>query len=466
MAILMRCLFCGLLQDEPAGVKTCQRCGGELVFEDLETSQKQGSYMTAQMELDQINAPAGQIVDRHLLVTLRTPKEVPDEHKAKSESGRTPLSFSIVVDVSGSMHGIKIENTKHALRLAARLLHEGDQVSMTLFSSSAQLLMKPTQIDATNIKVMESMIEELRAGGMTALYDGLHLGLTQAKGMHSGNNLTLLLSDGQANVGETDLEVIGQRAKMAAESGLVISTLGVGMDYNEALLVEIAAQGRGRFYHVQTADEIVPYLTGELGEAANVAARDVKIHIHLPKGTALIPLSGMYPCEIVDSQAAISIGDIPADLEVEIPLRLTLFNGKADQRLSLNGEITYHTPAGGALRMPLNRVTVRFVKEHKFTFDSGVVRPVAARIAEQMGAAQILQYARAYNKRDPNEMQSAEQEREKLRQYYQLLDKDTQKRMLEKLDRDFGAVSSASPMAKNAVSNAFMTNRSIRDRKK
>ena len=278
MAKLMRCLFCGLLQDEPQGIKTCQRCGGELAFEDQELIRKQGSYLTAQMELDQINAPAGQTVDRHLLVTLRTPKEVPDEHKAQTDSGRGPLSFSMVVDVSGSMQGIKIENTKQALRMAARLLHEGDQVSMTIFSSSAQLLMKPTQINEANIKVLESIIDELQPGGMTALFEGLDLGLAQALQIRSENNLTLMLSDGQANVGETDLEVIGQRAKMAAESGLVISTLGVGMDYNEALLVEIAAQGRGRFYHVQTADEIIPYLTGELGEAANVATQNVKLH--------------------------------------------------------------------------------------------------------------------------------------------------------------------------------------------
>ena len=33
MGNLMRCIFCGLLQDEPVGVKTCDRCGGELVFE-------------------------------------------------------------------------------------------------------------------------------------------------------------------------------------------------------------------------------------------------------------------------------------------------------------------------------------------------------------------------------------------------------------------------------------------------
>ena len=162
---------------------------------------------------------------------------------------------------------------------------------------------------------------------MTALFDGLDMGLDQLRKMRTDTDLALLLSDGQANVGETDLEVVGNLAKQAADTGVVVSTIGVGAGYNEALMTEIATQGKGRFYHVQSADEIVPYMTGELGEAADLAARDVKIKIKLPKGAALIPLSAAYTCEIIQGEAIVSIGDIPADLEVEVPLRLTLFSG-------------------------------------------------------------------------------------------------------------------------------------------
>ena len=68
MGNLMRCLFCGLLQDEPVGVKTCDRCGGELVFEKDRLKTFSGnSYISIQMELDQIFAPSERIVDRHVL---------------------------------------------------------------------------------------------------------------------------------------------------------------------------------------------------------------------------------------------------------------------------------------------------------------------------------------------------------------------------------------------------------------
>ncbi len=251
MANLMRCLFCGLLQDEPQGAKTCVRCGGELAFETPEKRYQQGSYLDVQMELDQINAPANQTVDRHLLVTLRTPAKVPEEHQAPSTSGRPPLSFTAVVDVSGSMHGLKMDNTKKALKMAAKMLLEGDQVAMVVFSSEPKLVMTPSAVTDQTLSRWESLAEELVTSGMTALDGGLKLGIAQASEMRSENNLILLLSDGEANVGETNLEVIGQTAKLAADQGPIISTMGLGMDYNEALMTEIANQGRGRFYHVQ-----------------------------------------------------------------------------------------------------------------------------------------------------------------------------------------------------------------------
>lgn len=66
MSGLMRCQYCGLLQDEPSGVKECQRCGGELAYENLQPVLPGGSYIQAQMELDQVNGPAGRMFDRYL----------------------------------------------------------------------------------------------------------------------------------------------------------------------------------------------------------------------------------------------------------------------------------------------------------------------------------------------------------------------------------------------------------------
>jgi Ca-activated chloride channel family protein len=466
MKKLMRCLFCGLLQDEPHGVKTCQRCGGQLEFEDQPTRYAQGSYLDVQMELDQVNAPAGQTVDRHLLVSLRTPKKVPETFLAETESGRPPLSFNVVLDVSGSMGGVKIEHTKQALRMAARVLRDGDHLAMTVFSNEARVVFKPAPYNDQTRQKFESLVNELRPGGMTALFAGLDLGLHQGQAMQSENNLTLLLSDGEANVGETDLEIIGNLARRAVSHGLIVSTMGVGAAYNEAMMTEIATQGKGRFYHIQSTDEIVPLISSELGEAADVAARDVKIHIQLPKGAALIPLSALYQCEIKEGEAIVSVGDIPIDLDVEVPLRLTLFSGKKDKRLEITGAVTYQSPSEVDLKSILNRVTVRFIDQNQFEVEKGVVKPVATKIAEQMHAKQVLNFSRAFTRGDTQEIDKLEAERVRFRDYVQNLDEDTQKELLSDMDEDMHNLRSASPMSKNSVYQAYQTQRSMRNHKK
>ncbi len=463
MKKLMRCLFCGLLQDEPQGVKACQRCGGELAFEAPPPPQAQGSYLSAFMELDQVNAPPLKTIDRHILVTLQTPESVPRDFLAATATGRPPLSFSVVLDVSGSMRGQKMAQTKQALLMAAKLLHDGDQMALTIFSGGAQAVMPPTRFNAKNRQLFEKTVAGLQAGGGTALHAGLDLGLQQARRMRSENNLTLLLSDGHANIGETDLELIGMLAKQAADTGLVVSTLGVGLDYNEALMTEIALQGRGRYYHVQSSDEIVPYLTGELGQAADLAARDAVIELNLPEKAALIPLSAAYTCEIKDQQARVAIGDIPVDLTVEIPLRLTLFSGDAGERRRIEGQLTYHTPSGAHLAATLNPVTVRFVAEKSYTADQGVIQPVALKVAQQMRARQVLDYSRAYTRRDQAEIKRVQQQRERFQNYVQLLDEGARKTMIHELDEDFDAVQSASPRSKESVRKAYMANRFMRD---
>jgi len=466
MVKLMRCLYCGLLQDEPAGVKECQRCGGELVSEKPSALGLSGSYLKVQMELDQVSAPPGQMLDRYLLLTLRSPEKVPDQHAVKTESGRPALSFHAVVDTSGSMHGEKMEQTKQALQMAIQLLHEGDIISISVFSNQPELILKPTVVNSQSKKIAKSIISEIQPGGRTALFSGLKVGIKQAQEKRLESNLVLLLSDGQANVGETDLEIIGQLADEAAGDGIVVSTLGVGMGYNEALMTEIATQGRGRFYHIQSSDQIVPILTGELGEAADIAARDVNIKLMLPQGATAIPLSSVYKASLTDGEYSVSIGDIPLDLEMEIPLRMTLFPGKEGARMSVEGEVQYVSPADAQLSTPLNRVTVRFEKHGEFKPAMGVVEPVAERVAHQMRASQVLRYSRAVARNVPEELKRADQEGAKLKEYMGILSPEIASTLIKEVDADIDAVRHASPRAKNVTGMAYHEMRSMRSKKK
>ncbi len=466
MPQLMRCLYCGLLQDEPAGVKACARCGGELAYEGSPPPNERASYVSVQMELDQISAPAGRMCDRYLLVTLRTPTQVPAEQAAQTESGRPPLSFCAILDVSGSMQGEKIDQAKDAVRQALRFLREGDVFSLVTFSNEMSTAFEPRGVDKGARQVVESSLQEITAGGMTALDGGLALGLENLASHKQETSLALLLSDGQANVGETDLEKVGQRGFAARQQGMIVSTLGVGQDYNEALMAEIATQGGGRFYHVQTAGQIVAYLAGELGEVAWLGAREAALHFDLPAGATLVPLSSAYPARQEGERVTVTLGDIPSDTELEISLRLTLPARQAGTRLSVEGSLEYRSPAGNLLSSRLNRVTMRFVAQDAFNLQEGVVRPVAERVLEQLKAANVLGVSRAYTKSAADGRQQAEVQLAALRDYAAKLGKERADYEVAAAQDTLGAIAANPMAAKASVAAAFSRQRGTKDFKK
>jgi Ca-activated chloride channel family protein len=164
MPRLMRCLYCGTLQDEPAGAKTCARCGGELSFTTEPPADERGSYLQVQMELDQVMAPAGQNIERHLLVTLRAPAQVPANEAAPTTAGRPPLSLTAVLDVSGSMQGDKINQAKDAVRQAVSRLHDGDSLALVTFSNQIRTVLAPTRVDDHIRQAVQSALQEINAG--------------------------------------------------------------------------------------------------------------------------------------------------------------------------------------------------------------------------------------------------------------------------------------------------------------
>ncbi len=454
----MRCEYCGLLQDEPSGVKVCAQCGGSLRFEEAAPSGKGTSYVKADLELDQVTAPAGRNVDRYLMLTLRTPAEVPAGEAAPTQTGRSTLNLAAVLDVSGSMSGSKIEHAKEATRQALHRLHDGDIFSLVIFSSEVKCIVEPTAIDTHTRRTVESALREITAGGMTALDGGLKLGLKKAGKRKQETNLVLLLSDGQANVGVTDLEKIGHRAYQGRQKGFIVSTIGVGSDYNEALMAEIATQGGGRFYHVQRADQIGPYLTGELGEVAALAARDLTVHLTLPNGATLFPLSAAYPASQGKGEATVTIGDIPCDTELEIPIRLTLPAQPPGSKCRIEGTFRHRSPAGNTLTGTLNRVTVRFKEATAFTRREGVVAPVVERVLGQMKAAHVLGVAREMARNAPAAEQQLQTHLTQLREYATLLGEERAKAETAELEKQFTHLR-APAAAKMAVAAAHSVQR-------
>jgi Ca-activated chloride channel family protein len=87
-------------------------------------------------------------------------------------------------------------------------------------------------------------------------------------------NRVVLLSDGQANVGVVDPAQIASAASAAADQGVRVTTIGLGLDYNEDLMEAVAESGRGQYYYVKDGAGLEAVFAGELRSMqATVATR-------------------------------------------------------------------------------------------------------------------------------------------------------------------------------------------------
>jgi Ca-activated chloride channel family protein len=197
---------------------------------------------------------------------------------------RTPLNLAVVLDKSGSMTGAKLEKAKQAAFAVVDRLGPKDVFSLVIYSDAARVLVPAQKVEDKD--TLREKIEGIEAGGCTALYAGVNTGARQIHEYLSSKriNRVILLSDGLANVGPSSTRDLRRLGRELAESGISVTTIGVGDDYNEDLMAGLAEASDANYYYVQDTERLPEIFAKELGELLTVAARDVRIEIICPDG--------------------------------------------------------------------------------------------------------------------------------------------------------------------------------------
>ena len=148
-----------------------------------------------------------------------------------------PLNFSLVLDHSGSMSGAKLDNLREAAKLAIDQMGPQDLASIVIFDDKAKVI-APSQ-PVTDAAGLKHHIEDIRDGGGTRISEGMREGLEELhKGLESGRvSRMLLLTDGET-FGDED--TCRDLATAAGEQSISIAALGLGEEWNEQLLDDIA----------------------------------------------------------------------------------------------------------------------------------------------------------------------------------------------------------------------------------
>jgi Ca-activated chloride channel family protein len=196
------------------------------------------------------------------------------------EGQRLDASLTFVVDVSGSMaEPGKLDLVKSGLHTLVDQLRTTDSVALIAYSDDADVLRQMTPV--RDRSALHSAIDRLRVAGSTNLEAGLQLGYeTARKSFRSGStNRVILLSDGLPNVGTTNATSLVREVQEAAAKQITMMGVGVGSDYGDKFMEELADKGDGYVVYVSDTAAANKIFVEQLPATLAVRALDAKAQV-------------------------------------------------------------------------------------------------------------------------------------------------------------------------------------------
>jgi Mg-chelatase subunit ChlD len=209
--------------------------------------------------------------DGHFLMML-SPKVDFDKRRI---SAKDVIS---VIDVSGSMHGMKLEQAKEALRFGLqKTLKAGDRFNIIAFETQVRPL-SPAMLSVSPSSIAQGLdfVNKLQAEGGTNINDSLVAAMHMFEANGRPHNL-VFLTDGQPSGSFKDPKLIAENVKAANLHRARLFTFGVGSDLNKLLLERLAAENRGADAEINDAAELNRTISGFFAKVAQPVLSDLQI---------------------------------------------------------------------------------------------------------------------------------------------------------------------------------------------
>jgi Ca-activated chloride channel family protein len=240
---------------------------------------------------------------------------------------RAPLAFAIVLDTSGSMEGEKIAQAKNAVIRLVREMHDDDEVAIVRYSDDSELVQSLTRVGPMRESI-EQRIRNLTAAGGTAIPRGLSEGMRALEGSSRGRvRHVVLVSDG---LDSTRVEA-ERLASQSFERGVTISSMGIGLDFDESYMGSVARAGHGNFGFVKDASTLASILRKELEETATTTVEGARVVMHLPAGVRFVRATGAEAKSGKSGEIELAVGSLAAGEERRVVAELAcdFANGEA-----------------------------------------------------------------------------------------------------------------------------------------
>jgi len=325
------------------------------------------SPIGARVELSHGMLPVGRPGTIYALISLV------GKNTGEGTAERLPLNVNMVLDRSGSMAGDPLEQVKQAAQFLVGQLASNDVASLTLFDSYVNVAFAAQHV--VNKDLLKANIATIRPGSSTNLSGGLLKGYEEAqKECRAGQiNRVLLLTDGMANVGITDPAVLAAKVRSLLAKGVSLSTIGVGADFNEDLLIGLAEAGGGAYYYVKDADNIPAVFNAELKGLLSVVAQGVTLRVEGLSGCRVSAVLGYQP-QFTATGAELALPDMFADEEKRLAVELTFPSLPEGEHPVLRLSLSYADACHGLAQTSLElvgslRAGANILEPHEPNFD-------------------------------------------------------------------------------------------------
>jgi Ca-activated chloride channel family protein len=284
-----------------------------------EVPRSEGGPLALIERLDQSAVAAEGVSERYVVVEVSAPDD---------DSGtRRPVHLAVVLDTSGSMSGRdKIAVARMAARELVDELRPADSFALVGFSDSTRTYIHGASADGDK-KAWGRIIDGIDPSGGTNLHDGVATGFAELEAMDGAAvDRLVVLSDGMANVGVTDPGALRTLAASHTAEGITVSTLGLGLDFNEDLLAAMSDAGGGTYAFVDRPGELGELLHDELAAMATVAGRHAVVDVAMSPGVELVDVYAPS-AEIRGDGFRVFLGDVHAGERRKIVARVRVSAG-------------------------------------------------------------------------------------------------------------------------------------------
>ena len=205
----------------------------------------------------------------------------------------------VVLDRSGSMAAEnRLPYAKEAVRRLVRQLQAEDRFALITFDSVAVVDTELTPVtDAARERIVRR-VHAIQPGSSTNISDGL----LKARALLQGNagersRKVILLSDGEANMGIVDPKELAKIAASFTGHSAVLSTIGMGLGFNETLMAALADYGMGHYAYLEHLEKLGEILEQDMSDTRQVFASASSLEIICGDGVTVTDVGG-YPIDL------------------------------------------------------------------------------------------------------------------------------------------------------------------------